>query len=439
MQQTARITRKIRCAIYTRKSSEDGLDQSFNSLDAQREACEAYVASQKSEGWVLLRDHYDDGGVSGGTLERKALQRLLEDVETGLVDVIVVYKIDRLSRSLADFAKLVDIFDRHSVTFVSVTQSFNTQTSMGRLTLNMLLSFAQFEREVTAERIRDKFAASRRKGMWMGGVPPYGYRVQNRKLIIDEERARQVRWIFQRFAEIGSTTVLAREAAKNGLRTPRGNLMDKKYLHRILTNRAYLGEAVHKGNSYPGEHLPIIDHTQWDKVHSVLKESPRKRAAHTRANTPAPLKGLLYGPDGAAFSPSHTRKGGKLYRYYVSQTVLKHGAGTCPIGRVPAGRLEETVLNQLRGIFRQPEIIAGTIHAATQNGLNIREEQIRDALMQLDPLWDELFPAEQTRILNLLIERIDLSENGLDIKIRTDGLGALTQQLTGETNEASAA
>ena len=222
MQQTARITRKIRCAVYTRKSSEDGLDQSFNSLDAQREACEAYVTSQKSEGWVLLRDHYDDGGVSGGTLERKALQRLLEDVEAGLVDVIVVYKIDRLSRSLADFAKLVDIFDRHSVTFVSVTQSFNTQTSMGRLTLNMLLSFAQFEREVTAERIRDKFAASRRKGMWMGGVPPYGYRVQNRKLIIDEERAGHVRWIFQRFAEIGSTTVLAREAAKNGLRTPRG-------------------------------------------------------------------------------------------------------------------------------------------------------------------------------------------------------------------------
>jgi hypothetical protein len=215
--------------------------------------------------------------------------------------------------------------------------------------------------------------------------------------------------------------------------------MDKKYLHRILTNRAYLGEAVHKGNSYPGDHLPIIEQRQWDKVHSVLKVSPRKRAAHTRANTAAPLKGLLYGPDGAAFSPSHTRKDGKLYRYYVSQTVLKHGAGTCPIGRVPAGRLEETVLNQLRGIFRQPEIIAGTIHAATQNGLNIREEQIRDALMQLDPLWDELFPAEQTRILNLLIERIDLSENGLDIKIRTDGLGALTQQLTGETNEASAA
>jgi site-specific DNA recombinase len=243
---------KQRCAVYTRKSSEEGLEQAFNSLHAQREACEAFIASQRSEGWVLVRDPYDDGGISGGTLERHGLQRLLEDIEDGLVDVVVVYKIDRLSRSLADFAKLVEVFDRNGVTFVSVTQSFNTTTSMGRLTLNILLSFAQFEREVTAERIRDKVAASRRKGMWMGGVPPYGYRVENRKLVVDEEAAEIVRWIFARFLEIGSATELAREVAKRGIRTPRGNRIDKKYLYRMLNNRAYIGEAVHKGESYPG-------------------------------------------------------------------------------------------------------------------------------------------------------------------------------------------
>jgi len=420
---------KRRCAIYTRKSSEEGLEQEFNSLDAQREACEAYIASQRSEGWVLVRDRYDDGGISGGTLDRPGLQRLIADIEDGLVDVVVVYKIDRLSRSLADFAKLVEVFDRNDVTFVSVTQSFNTTTSMGRLTLNILLSFAQFEREVTAERIRDKFAASRKKGMWMGGVPPYGYRVENRKLIIDEERAEHVRWIFARFIEIGSGTELAREVEKRGLRTPRGNRIDKKFLYRMLNNRAYIGEAVHKGQSYPGEHKAIIDSTTWDKVHTILKESPRKRAARTRAETPALLKGLLYGPDGAAFSPSHTRKGGKLYRYYVSQTVLKHGAGTCPVGRVPAGQIEATVVNQLRAVFRQPEIVAGAWKAARAKDGEVTETDARTALQQLDPLWDELFPAEQARIVALLVDRIDIGTEGLDIRLRVDGLHGLAREM----------
>lgn len=273
----SKVVRKLRCAVYTRKSSEEGLEQEFNSLHAQREACEAFIASQRSEGWVLVRDQYDDGGISGGTLERPGLKRLLEDIEDGLVDVVVVYKIDRLSRSLDDFAKLVEVFDRNGVTFVSVTQSFNTTTSMGRLTLNILLSFAQFEREVTAERIRDKVAASRKKGMWMGGVPPYGYRVESRKLVVDEEAAEHVRWIFARFLEIGSGTELAREVAKRGIRTPRGNRIDKKYLYRMLSNRAYIGEAVHKGDSYPGENDAIIDRETWDKVHTILQESPRTR------------------------------------------------------------------------------------------------------------------------------------------------------------------
>jgi site-specific DNA recombinase len=434
---TKPIVRKLRCAVYTRKSSEEGLEQEFNSLHAQREACEAYVASQRSEGWVLVRDQYDDGGISGGTLERPALKRLLADIEDGLIDVVVVYKIDRLSRSLMDFSKLVEVFDRNGVTFVSVTQSFNTTTSMGRLTLNILLSFAQFEREVTAERIRDKVRASRMKGMWMGGVPPYGYRVEDRKLVVDEEQAVHVRWIFDRFFEIGSGTELAREVGKRGISTPRGNRIDKKYLYRMLNNRAYLGQAVHKGKSYPGEHHAIIDRETWDRVHAILQESPRKRAARTRADAPSLLRGLLFGPDGAAFSPTHTRKGGRLYRYYVSQTVLKHGAGSCPVGRVPAGEIEAAVIDQLRAVFRQPEIVAGTARAAHEQDDGLTEAEVRDALLHLDPLWDELFPAEQTRIVALLVERIEITADDLDIRLRTDGLAGLVREFAIDAKAAA--
>jgi len=434
---TKPIVRKLRCAVYTRKSSEEGLEQEFNSLHAQRESCEAYIASQRSEGWVLVRDQYDDGGISGGTLERPGLKRLLEDIEDGLVDVVVVYKIDRLSRSLMDFSKLVEVFDRNDVTFVSVTQSFNTTTSMGRLTLNILLSFAQFEREVTGERIRDKIAASRRKGIWMGGVPPLGYEVKDRKLVIKDDDAANVRWIFARFVEIGSGTELARELAARGIRTSRGNRIDKKYLYRLLNNRVYIGEAVHKGDSYPGEHDAIIDRAIWDKVHAVLTVSPRKRAARTRADTPALLKGLLYGPDGAAFSPTHTRKAGKLYRYYVSQTVLKHGAGSCPVGRVPAGEIEAAVIDQLRAVFRQPEIVAGTWKAARAQDGEITEADARDALIRLDPLWDELFPAEQARIVALLVERIDICTDGLNVRLRMDGLTGLAREMLADVGAAA--
>ncbi|MBL3559447.1 recombinase family protein [Rhodovulum sulfidophilum] len=433
------ILRKLRCAIYTRKSSEEGLEQEFNSLHAQREACEAYIASQRSEGWVVLRDQYDDGGVSGGTLERPGLKALMQDIEDGLIDVVVVYKIDRLSRSLADFAKLVEVFDRTGVTFVSVTQQFNTTTSMGRLTLNILLSFAQFEREVTAERIRDKFAASRKKGIWMGGVPPYGYRVENRKLIVDEEKAEHIRWIFSRFVEIGSATELARQIDQRGLLTPNGNRIDKKYLYRLLNNRAYIGEAVHKGESYPGEHEAILDRVIWDKVHTILQESPHKRAANTRAETPALLKGLIYGPDGAAFSPTHTRKRGKLYRYYVSQSILKHGAGSCPIGRVTAGEIETAVIDQVRAVFRQPEIIAGAWDAAKSHCRDITLEDARIALQQFDPLWDELFPAEQTRIIALTVKRVDIGTDAISVRMRIDGLAELAQELLQSPEDKDAA
>jgi DNA invertase Pin-like site-specific DNA recombinase len=430
------VVRKLRCAVYTRKSSEEGLEQEFNSLHAQREACESYIASQRSEGWVLVRDQYDDGGISGSTLERPGLKRLLADIEDGLVDV-VVYKIDRLSRSLMDFSKLVEVFDRNGVTFVSVTQSFNTTTSMGRLTLNILLSFAQFEREVTAERIRDKVRASRMKGMWMGGCPPLGYEVKNRKLVENPADAAHVRWVFARFIDLGSGTLLARELAERGVTTSRGHRIDKKFIYRMLNNRVYVGDAVHKGTSYPGEHAAIVDRDVWNKVHAILTESPRKRAARTRAETPALLRGLLYGPDGAAFSPTHTRKGGRLYRYYVSQTILKHGAGSCPIGRVPAGEIEAAVINQLRAVFRQPETIAGAWKTACAQNRNVTEAKARDGLIDLDPLWDELFPAEQARIVTLLVERVDISSGGLHVRLRTNGLEGLAREMRTELGEAA--
>src|SRR3979411_233458 len=314
------LPRKLRCAVYTRKSSEEGLEMEFNSLEAQRESCESYVASQRTEGWLLVSDRYDDGGFSGGTLERPALRPLLADIGAGKGDVVVVYKIDRLSRSLMDFSRLVEVFDQHKVTFVSVTQSFNTTTSVGRLTLNVLLSFAQFEREVIGERIRDKFAASRKRGMWMGGWAPLGYEVRDRKLVVNEVDAKLVRSIFQRFVKTGSATTLARELIKKNVRNKYNKLIDKGSLYKMLNNPIYIGVAVHKGVSYPGEHVGIIDRKVWDKVQARFQESPRRRAVATRAQTPALLKGIIFGPTGAAMSPTPTRKNGRVDCYSLRQT-----------------------------------------------------------------------------------------------------------------------
>jgi site-specific DNA recombinase len=427
------IVRKLRCATYTRKSTEEGLDMEFNSLDAQREACEAYVASQKAEGWLLIAEHYDDGGFSGGTLDRPGLQRLIMDIEAGRVDVVVVYKIDRLSRSLMDFAKLVEVFDRNNVTFVSVTQSFNTTTSMGRLTLNILLSFAQFEREVIGERIRDKFAASRKKGMWMGGFVPLGYDVNDRKLVVNEAQAATVRELFQRFMRTGSMTKLVVALRSEGMTTKGGKAVDKGYVYRILNNRVYLGEAVHKGTAYPGEHQAIIDQTLWDRVHDILRESPRSRArntrAQTRAQTPALLKGLIFGPTGVAMSPAQTRRNGKQYRYYVSTDVLKRDPTSCPVRRVPAAEIENAVIGQLRGLLHAPEIVVRTWRAAREVMCDISESEVREALGRLYPLWDELFPAELARIVQLLVERVDVRPDAIDIRLRTEGLTQLVTDL----------
>jgi site-specific DNA recombinase len=432
--------RKTRCAVYTRKSSEEGLEMEFNSLDAQREAAMAYIQSQKHEGWVPVGDRYDDGGISGGTLERPALQRLLRDIECRVIDVVVVYKVDRLSRSLTDFARIVEIFERHDVSFVSVTQQFNTTTSMGRLTLNILLSFAQFEREVIGERIRDKFAASRRKGMWMGGMPPLGYDVVDRKLLVNETEAELVRHIFKRFLQIGSATKLIRELARKGCRNKswvtqqgrhrQGGPITKSALYRILTNRVYLGEVVHNGNAYPGEHAAIVDRRTWDRVQTILADNWRTRGNHARAQTPALLRGLIFAPTGHAMTPSHARKNGRLYRYYVSTEAIKNGYGECPVCNIPAGEVEELVLAQVRALLRSPEIIAQTWAAVRREGENeISERDVIEALGRFEPLWDELFPAEQARIVRLLVERVDVSTGGIDIRLRAEGLRTLADEL----------
>ena len=431
--------RKLRCAIYTRKSTDEGLDQAFNTLDAQRDACEAYVASQRAEGWVLVPDHYDDGGFSGGTLERPALRRLLADVERGLVDVVVVYKIDRLSRSLTDFAKLVEVFEVHGVTFVSVTQAFNTTTSMGRLTLNILLSFAQFEREVIGERIRDKVAASKARGMWMGGKVPLGYDVRERKLVVNEAEAGRVRRVFELFAETGSGVETARRLREEGVGAKSGRPLNRGDVYKVLNNRTYVGEVAHKGKIYLGEHEPIVPRDLWDRAHAALRESPRVRANNNRNQTPALLKGLIFGVDGRALSPTHCRRRGRLYRYYVAQRVLKDDpAGDDGIvRRVSAAAIEAAVVGQVRALLRQPEVVAGTWLAARAEAPDLTESEVREALHRLDPLWDELFPAEQARIVRALVERVEVGPAGADIRLRVAGLTSLVRDLGADAPDAT--
>ena len=435
------MPRRQRCAIYTRKSSEEGLEMEFNSLDAQREACGAFIASQRAEGWVVVRDQSDDGGISGGTLERPGLQRLIADINAGLIDVIVVYKIDRLSRSLMDFAKLVDIFDRNQVTFVSITQSFNTTTSMGRLTLNILLSFAQFEREVIGERIRDKFAASRQRGMWMGGYLPMGYDLRDRRLLINEAETATVRMIFERFVAIGSATALAKALAAEGVLNKRGKPIDKGFLYKLLNNRVYLGEAVHKGAAYPGEHKGIIDPALWDRVHSILQESPRLRAANTRRQTPALLKGIIFTRTGAAMTPTATKKGARLYRYYTSMDLIRNratGAAAGPL-RLPAGMVEDAVVGEIRRMVRAPEIAARMIEALREDGQSFDEQEAVFALSEFDQLWAALYPAEQTRIVHLLVERVVVGEDGIAVDLRHEGLSSVLREMVAPRQTAACA
>ncbi|MEH3107441.1 MAG: recombinase family protein [Sphingomonas fennica] len=369
----------IRCAIYTRKSTEEGLEQDFNSLDAQREACAAYILSQRHEGWVALPGIYDDGGYSGGTMERPALKALLAEVAADRVDVIVVYKVDRLTRSLADFAKIVEVLDKAEASFVSVTQSFNTTSSMGRLTLNVLLSFAQFEREVTGERIRDKIAASKAKGMWMGGPIPLGYRLDDRKLVIEPAEAETIRFIYRRFLELKSGRLLVAELDRIGIRSkPRSNrhglaygntVISRGALYAMLKNPLYVGDVAHKGQIFVGQHEAIIEREQFDAVQAALATAAVDRRHGQNATEPSLLAGLMWDGLGRRMSPSHACKTGRRYRYYVSQTDGDAATATPP-WRISAGDVEQLVLARLEQTLtaRQATDIAGKTLSSDEIG-----------------------------------------------------------------------
>lgn len=442
------VKKRLRCAVYTRKSTEEGLDQEYNSIDAQRDAGHAYIASQRAEGWMAVNDDYDDPAFSGGNMERPALLRLLADIEAKKIDIVVVYKIDRLTRSLADFSRMIEVFERHKVAFVSVTQQFNTTTSMGRLMLNVLLSFAQFEREVTGERIRDKITASKRKGMWMGGVPPLGYDVANRRLIKNEKEAKIVRHIFERFVELGSSSLLVKELRMDGVtsktwktqegRMRVGKLADKNLIYKMLNNRIYLGEIRHREQWYPGEHEPIIEHSVWNAVQSILDENPRVRGNNTRAKIPFLLKGIIEGIDGRALTPWFTRKkNGRIYRYYLPTRENKEYTGASGLPRLPAAEIEATVLEQMRRVLRAPAMVANVVDKALQQDSALDEAQVTVAMTRLETIWDQLFPAEQQRIARLLIEKVIVSHRDIEVRFRGNGIDVLAKEITTQSTRNS--
>jgi len=414
-----------RCAIYTRKSSEEGLEQDFNSLHAQREACEAFIKSQASEGWRLIRTAYDDGGLSGATMERPALKRLLEHIRQGLIEVIVVYKVDRLTRSLADFAKMAEIFDAHQVSFVAVTQGFNTTSSMGRLTLNVLLSFAQFERELTGERIRDKIAASKRKGIWMGGVVPMGYELRDRRLVINPAEAEVVRQIYRRYLELGCVRLLKQDLDRRGIVSkprassngtpPRGYSFSRGALYVLLSNPLYIGEVRHKGVRHPGLHQPILDRVLWDKVQQQLRDhAVRRRARATRVES-SPLAGKLFDAGGEHLTPSHALKGERRYRYYLSRSLARGPASEVRDGwRLPASELERTVASAAQQLLGDEPMIAAAVEEAGGAASQISSS------LQMARAWRRKLQssAEAAAALAALVNRIELRRDGLRLSLK---------------------
>ncbi len=508
----------VRCAVYTRKSTDENLDSDFNSLDAQREAGESYVKSQRHQGWVVLPERYDDGAYSGATLERPALQRLLADVHAGRVNAIVVYKIDRLSRSLLDFARLMEELEQNEVSLVSVTQQFNTSTSMGSLVMHILLSFAQFEREVTAERIRDKIAAEKRRGRYLGGVPPLGYDVdrERRCLVVVPDEAELVCLIFRRFLEIGSVVALIRELNDNGHTTKSwttkkgkvrpGRPWNKAHIYRLLTNPTHIGLIKHKDKRYPGLHEAIVEQSVWDKVQTALSGSALPRVQASRSRTPALLKGIIRcGHCGTSMGVTFSRKNGREYRYYLCLRANQQGYATCPLKTVSAGTVENAVTMQLRKMLRSPAEVAVVLHTMQEREGTVRrklagekqrlvgrievikdeasrllggkldndnrfvreelarlerkraemEEKLRSVerdldssirneiptetvaveLARLNDLWDELFPAEQERIVRLLVEEVVVHADHLEVAVRPAGLRAIVGELTGKEKE----
>ncbi len=393
--------KKIRCAIYTRKSTEEGLEQEFNSLQAQREACEAYIKSQKHEHWTLLPTAYDDGGYSGGNMDRPALKRLLLDVQNGLIDIIVVYKIDRLTRSLMDFSKIVEVLDKHNASFVSITQHFNTTTSMGRLTLNMLLSFAQFEREVTGERIRDKISASKKKGMWMGGKPPLGYYRKDKKIYPDEEKVQLVCSIFEKYMELKSTTLLKAWLNKQGYNISVGNL------NCILRNKAYIGLVGHKGTWYPGEHQGIISKELFEQAQGVMNDNRINRQHYDPKKSL--LSGKLYDDKDNAMSPSwSTGSGGKKYRYYVSQALIRKEPGKVgKVSKVSLPKLEQFIDNWFSEFLKDKTKIYPYIQ---QFGVSKQKEIIKQ--LSSYPITRDMEKS--------LIKRVKLHPNKIEIALHQE-------------------
>jgi site-specific DNA recombinase len=411
----------IRCAIYTRKSSEEGLEQSFNSLEAQREACNAFILSQRHEGWAVLKNHYDDGGYSGGTMERPALKRLLNDVQARKIDTIVVYKVDRLTRSLADFAKIIEILDSHEISFVSVTQQFNTTTSMGRLTLNVLLSFAQFEREITGERIRDKIAASKKKGMWMGGTVALGYDCVDRRLIINRVEADTVRGIFRAYLRLGSVGKLqeylgqkqirSKVRTSNAGRTFGGAPYSRGALYQLLNNRIYIGEVVHRGQSYPGQHRAILPRELWDQVQDRLQENNQAHRAGKSQSTPSLLSGKLFDANGVRFTPTHAVKSAKRYRYYTSQTVIRQSGNKPKITRFPAQELEQFVASQVHLLLQAPDKCTAGMKDSQSRG--VAEERAKDLAQK----WLELTTSKQHEFLRNILRRVTINQTTVWIEI----------------------
>ena len=432
------VAKQVHCAIYTRKSTEEGLQQDFNSLDAQRESGEAYIASQKAEGWLCLPDRYDDGGFTGGNMERPALQRLLADIDGGKIDCVVVYKVDRLSRSILDFSKIVERFEQRGVSFVSVTQHFNTTNSMGRLTLNILLSFAQFEREIISERTRDKIAAARRKGKWMGGKPLLGYDLfvmpGGSKLAVNEDEAVRVRAIFELYVEHERIAPVLQELDRRAWRTKQwttrkgtavgGKPFDKVTLFRLLTNPAYLGKVKHHDELYDGEHDWIVDEAIWQRTQALLQRNGRSGGGIVKNKYGALLKGLLRCvPCGCAMIHSTSSKGPKRYRYYVCGKAMKRGWYTCPSKSVPAGELERFVVDQIRSIGRDPSVLAETIRQVRAQS----QKAIADLERERGTLERDI-----TRRAKALKQHLaaGLGSNGADVARRQDELRRLETRLT---------
>lgn len=439
----------IRCAIYTRKSTEEGLAMEYNSLEAQRDSAEAYIRSQQHEGWQLVQDRYDDGAYSGGNMERPALKRLLEDIKSGTVQMVVVYKIDRLSRSLMDFATLAKIFEQNGASFTSVTEQFSTANAIGRLHLNMILSFAQFEREIAGERIRDKIAASKKKGMWMGGSPPMGYDSVDRKLVVNPAEAEIVQRIYKRYVELGSLVHVACELREAGVKnktfvSKRGTERQGKHLttsviYNILRNPLYIGKISHKGELYEGQHEAIIPLELWEKAQKKEDTSPRSPAGRPLSSPhQSMLNGLVHcGCCKCVMTHYYSRnRYGRVYRYFVSSAVKRGMKDYCAVGNVSAPELENMVMAQIRAIIRQPEMVTSIWERLNDMKKPLPEEQIHARLENLDAIWEELFLTEQRQFVGLMVEKVEMSPQGANLFLRADGFETLVQHmaqtLTGE-------